>query len=412
MSDKKAAKLPLLLIFLTVFIDLIGFGIIIPLMPLFAEKFGASASTVGLLLMSYSLMQFIFTPVWGRLSDKIGRRPVLLISLTASAIGYLIWAFSNSLEMLFVSRLVAGFGNANLAVAQAYISDVTTPENRAKGMGMVGAAFGLGFVLGPAIGGIASHLGVGLNHVGFIAAAFSIIDLVLTAARLPEPENRSQAGHDRFRPDPGFYFRTVTDSRLALPIAIFFISTFAFANMEATLVLLTERYFHYGVAENSWMFAYIGIVIVFVQGGLIGRLSKKLGEKPLVAAGTAMLAVGLLLTPATKEVAGLYVALGLLAVGSGINTPANQSILSKLADPDKVGGVMGVGQSVATLGRILGPIAGGFLFEKVGVQVPYIVGAVCMAIAFLLSFGLPKTQNPAPAPQSARSEDELGTVAT
>lgn len=392
MGDKKVSKLPLLLIFLTVFIDLIGFGIIIPLLPLYAEQFGADGTTVGLLLMSYSLMQFIFTPFWGRLSDKIGRRPVLLISLAASAAGYIVWGFSGSLAMLFASRIVAGFGNANLAVAQAYIADVTTAENRAKGMGLVGAAFGLGFVLGPAIGGLCSQLHMGANTVGFVAAAFSLTALILTAAKLPEPENRSQAGHDRFRPDPGFYFRTVTDSKFAVPMLIFLISTFAFSNMEATLVLLTQRYFNYGMVENSWMFTYVGFLMVMVQGGMIGRLSKKYGEKPLVAAGTLLVAAGLLLTPATHNVAVLYGALALLAVGTGINTPSNQSILSKLADGNNVGGVMGVGQSMSTLGRILGPVAGGFLFDKFGAQSPYLVGAVSMAVAFGLSLALPKTQ--------------------
>jgi len=170
--------------------------------------------------------------------------------------------------------------------------------------------------------------------------------------------------------------------------------------METTLVLLTERFFNYGPAQNSWMFTYVGFIMVMVQGGLIGRLSKKYGEKPLVAIGTATVAVGLLLTPATHQVGVLYAALALLAIGSGINTPSNQSILSKLADPDKVGGVMGVGQSMSTLGRILGPIAGGFLFDKVGVQSPYILGAACMFVACLLSFGLPKTGPKESAPLS------------
>jgi len=391
MSDTKTSKLPLLLIFLTVFIDLIGFGIVIPLMPLFAEKYGADGLTIGLLLASYSLMQFLFTPFWGRLSDNIGRRPVLLISLAASAIGYLIWGLSTSLEMLFVSRMVAGFGNANLAVAQAYIADITTPENRAKGMGLVGAAFGLGFVVGPAIGGLCTHFGMGLNTVGYVAAAFSLIDLVLTAWRLPEPENRTQAGHERFRLDPGFYTRTLTDRKLALPLAIFFFSTFAFSNMETTLVLLTERYFKFDIAQQSWMFLYIGFIIVLVQGGLIGRLSKKYGEAQLVSVGTVLVAIGLLLTPATQNLGVLAIALALLSVGSGINNPSNQSILSKLADPSNVGGVMGVGQSVSTLGRILGPLVGGVLFDRYGASCPYIVAAACMGIAFVLSLKLPKS---------------------
>lgn len=406
MSDKKTSKLPLLLIFLTVFIDLIGFGIIIPLLPLFAEKFGASGLTVGLLLMSYSLMQFLFTPFWGRLSDNIGRRPVLLISLAASAVGYAIWGFANTLELLFVSRIIAGFGNANLAVAQAYIADITTPENRAKGMGLVGAAFGLGFVVGPAIGGFCTHFGMGLNSVGYVAAAFSLIDLVLTAWKLPEPNTRTKAGHERFQTDPGFYIRTLTDRKLALPLAIFFISTFAFSNMEATLVLLTERFFGFNVAQNSWMFLYIGFIMVFVQGGMIGRLSKKYGEAPLVTVGTALVAVGLLLTPATHNLGVLAGALALLAIGSGINTPSNQSILSKLADPTKVGGVMGVGQSVSTLGRILGPVVGGFMFDKYGPGSPYVVGASCMAVAFLLSLKLPKPAVEAPEQSDQKSAND------
>jgi MFS family permease len=420
MSDTKPSKLPLLLIFLTVFIDLIGFGIVIPLMPLLAEKYGSSLPfgaaggspglTVGLLLMSYSLMQLIFTPFWGRLSDNIGRRPVLLISLTASAIGYVIWGLADSLTMLFVSRLVAGFGNANLAVAQAYIADITTPENRAKGMGLVGAAFGLGFVFGPAIGGACTHFGMSLNTIGFVAAGFSILDLILTAAKLPEPKERTQAGHERFQLDPGFYLRTLTDRKLSLPLAIFFISTFAFSNMEATLVLLTERYFGFTVAQNSWMFLYIGLIMVFVQGGLIGRLSKKFGEAPMVSIGTALIAIGLLLTPVTRSLGVLAAGLALLAVGSGINTPANQSILSKLADPAKVGGVMGVGQSISTLGRILGPLAGGYLFDKFGPESPYVLGAAAMGLAFLLSFGLPKSDG-RPAPLPAQPIDKPETVA-
>ena len=190
-GEKKSGLKPLFPIFLTIFIDLVGFGLIIPVLPTYARQLHADDQTVGLLMASYSLMQFIFTPFWGRLSDRVGRRPILLFSLAASSIGYLIWGFSSSLLMLFVARMVAGAGNANIAVAQAYVSDVTTVENRAKGMGMVGAAFGLGFVLGPAIGGFCASFGLAM--VGFVAAAFSIIDFVLTFFMLPEPEkNRTQ----------------------------------------------------------------------------------------------------------------------------------------------------------------------------------------------------------------------------
>lgn len=394
-ATKSAGKLPLLLIFFTVFIDLIGFGIIIPILPTYAEKFSADPLTVGLLLMSYSLMQFFFTPIWGRLSDNVGRRPILLLSLAASAVGYVIWGFAGSLTMLFVSRLVAGMGNANIAVAQAYIADITTPENRAKGMGLIGAAFGLGFVLGPAIGGLCAHFG-GLQTVGFVAAAFSLIDLVLTYFCLPEPEKRSRAGHERFQLDPSFYARTLTNRQLCVPMLIFFISTFAFSNMEATLVLLTEKRFHFSQADNSWMFTFIGFILVLVQGGMIGRLSKKYGEKALIIAGTVIVAAGLLLTGESASVGMLYLAVALLAIGSGINTPSNQSILSKLSDPAEVGGVMGVGQSLSTLGRILGPVAGGAAFQYLGQSSPYYLGAGCMLVACVLSFALPKAQQPEP----------------
>jgi MFS family permease len=389
-TEKKSGKLSLLLIFFTVFIDLIGFGIIIPLLPTFAEKFGAGGFEVGLLLMSYSLMQFIFTPFWGRLSDKVGRRPILLVSLAASGVGYLIWGFAGSLTMLFVSRIVAGIGNANLAVAQAYIADVTTVENRAKGMGVVGAAFGLGFVLVPAIGGAcAAHH---FSLAGYVAAGFSFLDLLLTLFFLPEPERRTQAGHERFVLEPNFYWQTLGDRKLRAPLSIFFISTFAFALMETTLVLLTEHQFHFDAAANGWMFAFIGFVMVFMQGGMIGRLSKRFGEKKLIAAGSLLVALGLLLTPLTNSVAVLYSALALLALGSGMTTPSNQSILSKLAAGDQVGGVMGVGQSLSTLGRILGPLAGGAAFQYLGMASPYMVGAATMLVAFAVSLLLPNAE--------------------
>jgi MFS transporter, DHA1 family, tetracycline resistance protein len=404
----KPGKMALLLIFLTVFIDLVGFGIIIPVLPTYAEKFGADPTMVGILLASYSLMQFFFTPFWGRLSDKVGRRPILLTSLVASAVGYLIWGVADTLPMLFLSRLVAGFGNANLAVAQAYISDVTTEENRAKGMGLIGAAFGLGFVLGPAIGGLASPWG--LNTIGYLAAACSLIDLVLTFFMLPEPEKRSQAAHERYSVEPNFYLKTLSNDKLKASLLIFFISTFAFANMEATLVLLTEKQFHFSAAQNAWMFFFIGIVMVFVQGGLIGRLSKRFGEKKLIVAGSVLVAAGLLLTPATTEIPVLYAALFLLAIGSGINTPSNQSMLSKLSDKGQVGGIMGVGQSLATLGRIIGPIAGGYAFGHLGLGAPYVIGAVAMLVVALLGFSLPDLNGSKPESNGSKKTPDNAAV--
>jgi MFS transporter, DHA1 family, tetracycline resistance protein len=427
-SPEKAAKhkmhMALGLMFLTVFIDLVGFGIIIPVLPLYAKQFGANGLTIGLLGMSYSLMQFFFAPFWGRLSDKVGRRPVLMVSLAASAAGYLVWGFSGALWMLFLSRVVAGIGNANMAVAQAYVADVTPEEYRAQGMGMMGAAFGLGFVLGPAIGGVSSWLGVHPNTLGFIAAFFSIVDLIFTALYLPEPEVHKGKSNNVFELGAGLYFRTVFDSKLFAPLAIIFISTFAFANMEITLVLLTNKYFHFSMRENSLMFVYIGILIVLVQGGLIRRLSKKYPEKPLITIGTVLIASGLLLIPVSSGTSTLFapmtaslglllVALAFLAVGSGINNPSSSSLVSKLADPTKVGGVMGVSQSLATLGRILGPIAGGFLWDTFGATGPYAVGAASMVLAFAMSLGLPLTKTLAgeQAKTAAGGEEATGADA-
>jgi len=388
-KEKKAGKAALLLIFFTVFIDLVGFGLIIPVLPTYAQQLQADDFAVGCVIATYSVFQFFFTPVWGRMSDKVGRRPILLFSLAASALGYLIWGFSSSLALLFVSRAVAGAGNANIAVAQAYVSDVTTKDNRAKGMGLVGAAFGLGFVLGPAIGGGCVYMGFNLQTIGFVAAALSIIDLVLTFFLLPEPQQRSNAGNERFTKEKNFFFNTLGDPKLRVSLLIFFIATFAFANMEATIVLLTTKKLNFGSFENTMMFLYIGLLIVFVQGGMIHRLNKKYGEKKLIGIGSVMVALGLLLTPVSSNLYVLGAALFLLAVGSGLNSPANQSLLSKLAPENKTGGVLGVGQSLSTLGRIAGPVIGGFAFQYLGMSSPYFIGAVAMAVAFVLSMKLP-----------------------
>lgn len=398
-DSKKIGTKPLLLVFLTVFIDLVGFGLIIPVLPTYARELHASDAMVGLLMASYSMMQFIFTPFWGRLSDQVGRRPILLVSLLASSIGYMVWGLSNSLLMLFLARMIAGAGNANIAVAQAYISDVTSLEDRAKGMGLVGAAFGMGFVLGPAIGGICATFGLAM--IGFVAAALSLIDFVLTFFFLPEPSNRSKAGSERYGKGLSFYLDTIKDPSLKISLAIFFISTFAFANMETTLVLLTHDQFKFTTNMNSWMFTYIGVVIVMVQGGLIHRLSKKYGEKKLIGGGTFLAALGLMLTPATVNLVVLALALALLAIGSGINNPSNQSMLSKLAPADRTGGVLGVGQSLATLGRILGPIVGATSYQYLGYSAPYWIGTVAMVVALALSFRLPNTDAPKGAPASS-----------
>lgn len=389
-TSAKPGRRAMVLIFLTVFIDLIGFGLIIPALPTYAQVLKADEQTIGLLIASYSVMQLIFMPFWGRLSDRVGRKPILIVSLTASALGYILWGLADSLILLFAARIVAGIGNANIAVAQAYMSDVTSKDERAKGMGLIGAAFGLGFVLGPAIGALLAGLGLGLNAVGYVAAAFSLIDLIFTAIYLPEPKERSDAGEKRFGLGASFIWQTLSSRDLRISFAIFLVSTFAFANMEATIILLTNDRFHFSHMDNMVMFLYIGILMVIVQGRLIHGLNKKFGEKKLIVAGCFLSALGLLLTPVTDNVAVLYAALFLLALGTGINTPANQSLISKMASEDSVGGVMGLGQSLSTLGRILGPALGGFAFQHWGYGSPYWIGACTMVVAVVLGLCLPQ----------------------
>jgi MFS family permease len=294
-------------------------------------------------------------------------------------------------------------GNANIAVAQAYVADVTTDETRSKGMGAIFAAFGVGFVLGPALGGfltskkmltmigLSSMADSSLQIIGFVATSFSIIDLVLTFFMLPEPEKRSSAGEDKYGVGMSFILETLKTKRLQTSLAIFFLSTFAFANMEATIILLTQEKFHFTPVDNSILFTWIGFCICLIQGA--HRQTKKYGEKKMINAGTCMLAVGLLLTPFAPNTIALYAVMALLAFGSGVNTPCNQAMLSKLAAREHLGGVLGVGQSLATLGRIVGPALGGFLFGHVGPVSPYLVGAISMSIAFALSLTLPRPDN-------------------
>ena len=269
---------PLLVIFVTVFINLLGFGIIIPLLPFYAEHFGASALIVGLLSTSFSLMQFLFAPFWGRLSDRIGRRPVILIGLIGSALWYSLFALATSLTMLFVARCLAGIAGANIPTAQAFIADITTKENRARGMGMIGAAFGLGFVFGPAIGGFLSHWGYAAP--AWFAAAISFANFVAALFLLPESrsasDDREQAGRlEAFR-------RALVRPHLPLVLLVYFLVLVAFSSFEATFALFSERQFGFTSTTIGYMFAWIGVVLATVQGALVGRVAKRVGEQRIV----------------------------------------------------------------------------------------------------------------------------------
>jgi DHA1 family tetracycline resistance protein-like MFS transporter len=392
MPSPNTNRSPLGVVFFTVFLDLIGFGIVLPLLPGFAAEHQAQEWQIGLLMATYSLMQFVFSPIWGRLSDRIGRRPVLLVSITGSALSYTIFAFAPSLALLFVSRIVAGIMAANIATAQAYVADVTTPENRVRGMGMIGAAFGLGFILGPALAGFLSHWaeGQGLKPqlvVGLAAAGFSFLDLLFAAARLPEsltPELRARA-----RAPQGTRLERMAAAlrspALGSLIAVFFLSTVAWSQLEPTLVLLIRRPpFEFDAAKIGYLFAYVGIISALVQGGFAGRMARKSGEARLILTGTLCLALALAAVPMVASVGGLYAVLGFLALGQAMNLPGLQSLISRSAAADQQGATLGVTQGFSSLARVVGPALGGFLYG-IHHAYPFWSGAAMMVVAFLLA---------------------------
>lgn len=397
---------PLFTIFAVVFLDLLGFGIVIPQLGIYGHRFGASGFVVGLLASIYSAMQFLFAPFLGRLSDRVGRRPVILISLLGSVGGYLVFGFARSLTWLFIGRTIQGICGANIATAQAYIADSTPPAERARSLGMyLGAAFGLGFIFGPALGGALSHWGhLGL---GLVAAAMSAMGFLLAAVKLPEslPPERRNVEPRRANLLGGRLGEVLAMPGVARAISVFGLATLAFAMMEGVFSLYVLVRFFGGTASGMtlghpdplaaragmWtaaIFVSIGVVSTVVQGGLIGRLRARFGEARLVAFGVAAMAVAFVLIFFAPNLALLFPAMGVLAVGQGLNTPSLSSLVTQLAPSTRQGEVIGVYQSVGSLARTVGPALGGLVFQTAGQRVPFIVGAAVMAGAAALAMRL------------------------
>jgi len=377
---------PHVVIFFTVFIDLLGFGIIIPLLPFYAETFGATGLLVGLLSASFSLMQFLFAPVWGRLSDRIGRRPVILIGLFGSFASYLIFGLARSLAVLFLARMCAGIAGANISTAQAFIADTTTPEHRAKGMGLVGAAFGLGFIFGPAVGGFLSQWGYATP--AFFASALSLGNFCAAVFLLPESRPIAARRAAQTAAPAGrleALRRALARPHLPMLLLVYFIVIAAFSGFEATFALFSERRFSFTASTIGYVFAFVGIVLSVIQGTIVGRTVRRVGEHRVVPIAILFLALGLGLIPLSRTVPVLIAACGLLAVGMGFNSPSIVSLISRLSSADEQGGVLGVSQSLASLARVLGPAWGGFTFDRFGIEVPYVLASVVMLIACLLS---------------------------
>src|SRR5437016_6340934 len=392
MTRSRGARLVLPILFVTVFIDLVGFGIIIPFLAYYVESFGARAAVVGLLMSSYSLAQFLFAPVWGRLSDRIGRRPILLLGLTGSVVGFTLFGLAGTLGLLFVGRVRTGIFGATIPTAQAAVADVTAPQDRARGMGLIGAAIGLGFILGPALGGVLSNLSSVLRLPLFehnpyalpclASAALAALNLIAAAFFLPE-----SLPHDRRGSHSGEGFsritilsRGLTDRRLRLLVLVYFLFMLGFTMMEATLTLFIERRIGAGdhaqlVRRVGYLFGFIGIIQVGLQGGLVGRLARLFGERKLLIAGCAVTALALAALPFAASWTGIYGCAFGLACGHGLSQPSVASLISRAAPPQTQGGALGISQSAASLARVLGPALGRALFEQIAPGAPYVVAA-------------------------------------
>lgn len=368
-ADDKFFTKPLLIIYLTVFIDLVGFGIVIPALPFYveSEQFRATPFEIGLLFASYSLMQFVFSPVLGSLSDKYGRRPILFFSILGSAAGYLLIGFAFALWMVFAGRIAAGITGGNISAAQAYIADVTTKENRAKGMGFFGAMFGLGFIFGPAIGGILSRYGI---HVPFLfAAVLSLLNALLVYFILPETIrlNSPTAGEARVNRLVEL-FGSLRDGHFAWLNAVYFFLVTSFSIMTYAFVLFTIFRFDYNAEQNGYIFAFIGILAVIFQGVLFARLVRRFGENRLMIVGCLIMTASFILIPFVSPAFGgllaLLFATALLAIGNSMASPAITSLASKVSLDAEQGKALGVLQSGASLARAVGPAIGGVLLNN------------------------------------------------
>ena len=385
----KMLRSPLFLMALTIFIDFAGFGLILPLLPFWAQHLGANPAEIGLILTIYALAQFIFTPILGTLSDRYGRKPIIVASLLIEAFSLALTGFAGSLVVLLIARFIGGIGASNIGSAQAVVADVTPPEGRARGMGMIGAAIGLGFVVGPAIGGLLSPIGPAVPFI--VAMAVAIVNALLVMMFLPEthkvrgvartnPSGKLQKGV--LPAGLGQLLRNTTLTRL---IVINLLFTIAFTAMEAVFALFSQHMFGWTAKENGYIYTYVGLIIVLMQGGLVGQLVKRFGERKLLIAGLVMLAIGLALLPFSTTLAFMLVALGILSAGNGAVTPTTSALLSLTSSRETQGKVLGLAQGIAGLGRIIGPLFAGTIYTLVGPGAPFVVGSVLTILAMVIA---------------------------
>lgn len=376
---------PLASIFLIVFIDLLGFGLILPLLPYYAESFGASDTVIGLLVASYAAAQLVGAPLLGRLSDRFGRRPILLLSLFGTLLSFLMLGFANTLWVLFFARISDGITGGNISVAQAYIADVTDEKSRAKGLGMIGAAFGLGFIFGPATGGFLSQWGYAVP--AFTAAGLVTINLLMVFFWLPESltsEKRAalvQTEKPKFTVDAllAALQRPFSGSLLITR----FVFGLAFSIFQTIFSLYALRRFNLDAQQTGYVLTYVGVLSVIVQGGLVGKLSERFRDDLLITVSVGIMALSLLGWAFVPSVTMLLVILAPIAFSGGILNTVISSALTKTVQPQEIGGILGLATSLESLTRVIAPTLGGFLLEKLGYWSPGIFGAVVLAGLFI-----------------------------
>lgn len=387
-EQARAKRRVLYIVFTTVFLDMIGFGIVIPLMPFYVQSMGGSPRTVGLLFTCFAASQLLATPILGRLSDRFGRRRVIVFSLAGNALSMIVFALATDvafLPLLFVSRILAGATAGNLSACQAAIADVTAADERAAGMGRLGAGIGLGLVLGPVLGGAASHLGPSAPPL--IAAAMALVDLALAAALMPETRGAGGPQAERRSPLSGLS-DSLRDPRLGPVLAVFFLAFMAMTNIQVSLALMAKERLGWGEAEIGLLFAVLGAIALVIQLGLIGRLVKAFGEIRLMLAGSFLIGTGMYVLSFAASAWTVVGGVAIFGLGMGLTTPSLSSLASRFAPPDRQGEVLGIAQSAGGLARAIGPTWSGFLFAWLGARAPFLGGVVAAGLGVVVGLYL------------------------
>jgi MFS transporter, DHA1 family, tetracycline resistance protein len=381
-----------IVLFLTLFIDLMGFGLVLPLLPLYAQHYGAKPYQATLLVAVYSLMQFFYTPFWGSISDKYGRRPVILFTLFGTAVAYIGLGFSNSLDMLFFARSLAGMMGGNISVVMASMADITTPENRSGGIGFLGAGIGFGLIFGPAIGGILAGNSNNPNfHLPcFVATALSVVTFILAVKFFPESLNPATRIHNKYGRGRDHQNNQINlqqslgDSPIAILVIMSFLAFFPFSCTQSILPLWLKQQFSWEVRQTAYLFTFIGVISAIIQGFLVRKMTKYFGERKVLILGVSAFAFGLLLLPLSKDLFLLLPAITLVAAGFSLTQTTINSLTSQYAGAEQ-GKLLGITNSSAALARITGPTWAGFSFENLGYSTPFISAASIVIVAVLIS---------------------------